>query len=702
VKRPGYSLLLFLTGAATAAVAVAVQVAAWRLAGHPVPLALLGSHLTVVLAVHTVAALLLARWRDGRPWALALLLVPALLAVLPAVDRWGGWRGAGLAAAGAAALWAAGSFRVRAPGRPLIASAVGAALGTSLASALLGLQLEAGPYTPGPVAKTVLVILLAATLALLLGGERRLPGRSGLSPLPTPPAALGTAAAALALALAGSLTSLPAGLPEPARAGGSPPPVVLIVLDTVRADHLRSYGYTRDTMPRLERFAREHAVRIEGALANAPSSLETHASMFTGLYPFRHGAHKPREGDPRPPLYAYPLESGPPTLATLLRRAGYWAVGVSANFGPLAPAFGLDRGFAVYQARPGLQMGPARLDPYRFALWRRWPLAAADRLPPFARSEFFELGAPYRRAADIADQGIAALDASGEAPLFLFLNFMEAHYPYRPPRSFTRIFPGIRRPGLARLDDEQAAAAQVMAGRRPLTGAEREAWTAAYDSALRYLDGELGRLLDRLERHPRFPEMLVVITSDHGEALGEHGLLRHSTSLYQEMLRIPLFVKPGVRWSPGPPGPPGFQPGRAHPGPFQPVDLFPTILQHAGVPIPAGIDGLVWGAGRRASFAECYPHPPARPLGERFRHEMRAVVADGWKLILSTSGRAELYDLARDPGETTDLAAREPGRLARLRDMLASTFAGERRPRRSPGPGGEALERSLRSLGYVQ
>jgi arylsulfatase A-like enzyme len=692
---PLHSLL---TGAATAGLAVAAQVAAWRLAGHPVPLALLGSHLLVVLAVHLAAALLLARWRDGRPWALALLLLPPLLAVLPAVDRWGGWSGVALATAGASALWAAGSFAGRAPGRPLAAAAVGAALGVAVASALRGIQLEAEPYTPEPLAKTVLALLAAAALALLLGAGRRLPD------LPSPRLSLGIAVASLALALAASLTGLPPGVPEPPRAGSSAPPVVLIVLDTVRADHLRSYGYTRDTMPRLERFAREHAVRIEGALANAPSSLETHASLFTGLYPFRHGAHKPREGEPRPPLYAHPLASGVPTLATLMRRAGYWPVGVSANFGPLAPAFGLGRGFAVYHARPGLLRGPSTLDPFRFALWRRWPLAAADRLPPFAASEFFELGVPYRRAADIADAGIAALDAGGETPLFLFLNFMEAHYPYRPPRSFTDIFPGIRRPGLARLDDEQAAAAEVMAeamaevtaGGRPLTAAEREAWTAAYDSALRYLDGELGRLLDRLERHPRFPEMLVVITADHGEALGEHGLLRHSTSLYEEMLRIPLFVKPGTR------RPPDFQPGRIVPRPFQPVDLFPTVLVHAGVPIPPGLDGRAWGAGRRALFAECYPHPPARALGERFRHELRAVVADGWKLILSTTGRAELYDLVRDPGETSDLSTREPERLARLRALLESTLTGEGRRRRAPGPDGEALERSLRSLGYVQ
>jgi arylsulfatase A-like enzyme len=668
-----------------------------------VPFALLGSWLLVALAIHLAAAFALGGWRRDRPWALALLLLPPLLAALPVADRAAGWAGLALAVGLAFALWAGGTFAVHSSGRPLLTAPAGAALGAAVASFFRGAQLEAEPYTPGVEAKIVLAVLALTAVALLVGTDRSLPS------FRLPLGALGGGAAALVLALALSRTGLPPGLaaaPSPGiedRTGASPPPVVVIVLDTVRADHLRSYGYSRNTMPRLERFAREHAVRIEGALANAPSSLETHASLFTGLYPSRHGAHKPREGDPDPSVYAYPLADGIPTLAGLLRRAGYWTAGISANFGPLSPAFGLDRGFVFYEARPSLQQGPALVDPFRFALWRRWPLAAADRLPPFAASELFELGVPYRRAADVAGEGAAALDGAGTAPFFLFLNFMEAHYPYRPPRSFTGIFPGIQRPGRRRLADDQAAAAEIMAGRRPMSEAERTAWNAAYDSGLRYLDEELGRLLDRLERHPRFDEMLVVILSDHGEALGEHGLLRHSTALYDEMLRIPLFIKPGRRH------PPEIQPGRVLPGPFQPVDLFPTVLAHAGLPIPGKIDGFAWGfsqgQGRRASFAECYPHPPARALGERFRHEARAVVADGWKLILSSSsagGHAELYDLARDPGETADLAAAQPGRVASLRALLESTLPPGEPRRRGGRPGGSELERSLRSLGYVQ
>ncbi|HVR95160.1 MAG TPA: sulfatase-like hydrolase/transferase, partial [Thermoanaerobaculia bacterium] len=447
------------TAVATTAIAAAVQVAAWRLAGHPVPPALLASHLLAAGAVHLAAALALGGFREGRAWSGSLLLLPPLFAALPALDRAGGTAAVLAAGGGGALLILAASRWGRAPGRPLLSALLGAVSGAAVAAACRGLQLESPPHTPGPGMKLFLALLALLTVAMLCGPKQR-------AARPRPAVSLGIAALALAAAAATSRPGLPRPLPDAPGRTGAAPPIVLIVLDTLRADHLRSYGYGRDTMPRLERFARENAVRIERATSNAPSSLETHGSIFTGLLPHRHGAHKPRAGDPRPPAYGYALRPDVPTLALLLRRAGYWPVGISANFGPLSPEFGLSRGFGFYEARSGLQRGPALYDPFRFALWRRWPLASLDRLPPFAESDFFELGVPYRRAGEIADRALEALDRAGGTPLFLFLNFMEPHYPYRPPRSFTRIFPGIRRPGLRRLDDDQAAAQEIMAGRR--------------------------------------------------------------------------------------------------------------------------------------------------------------------------------------------------------------------------------------------
>jgi arylsulfatase A-like enzyme len=656
--------------------------------------------------VHGALALALGGRVRNRPWALALLVLPAALGTWPAVARWGGGPAAAGVIAAAAVLVALASL-VRVPGRPLPAAALGAALGTLVTAALSHYQLEAAPLPRGAWGAALLWGLGLLAAAVLLGADRwlRLPGEGAL---PHPRAALLLALAAIAGGVAAGRLGAPPLLPaaEPYRAAAGrgaaspapPPPVVLIVLDTVRADHLRSYGYGRDTMPRLERFARRHGVRVERAVSVAPSSLEAHASMLTGLLPHRHGARKPGTADPRPPAYAYPLRPGVVTLAQLLRRAGAWPVALSANFGPLAPDFGLDRGFAIYQAAPGLQQAAARRDPFRFALDRRWPLAALDRLPPFAASEFFELSVPYRRASRIVDEALAALDRAGETPVFLFLNFLDAHSPYRPPRRFDGVFPGIQRPGLRALPNDTADVANVMTGRRPVTAGERAAWIAAYDSELRYLDGELGRLLSALERHPRFADTLVIVTSDHGEGFGEHGAFRHSVLVYEEMLRVPLFIKPGRR------RPPEMAAGATLPGPWQPTDFFPTVLDHAGLPVPAGLDGFAWGRGRTASFAASYLHLAAKTLHRRYHSERWAVEEEGWKLIVASDGKLELFDLAADPGEQTDLAAAQPARVRRLRARLAATGLTRPPGDRTGGDGDKdgELERSLRSLGYVQ
>jgi arylsulfatase A-like enzyme len=300
---------------------------------------------------------------------------------------------------------------------------------------------------------------------------------------------------------------------------------------------------------------------------------------------------------------------------------------------------------------------------------------------------------------EIVDRGVEALDRGGSRPLFLFLNFIDTHHPYRPPRSFTGVYPGVHRPGLVPLPDEQKAAWQAMAGRHALSPQDRAAWEAEYDSGMAYLDRELGRLLDRLRRDPRFPGMLVLITSDHGEGFGEHGIFRHSTGLYDELLHVPLFIKPGAR------RPASFVSGGTVAGPFQSVDVFPTVLAHAGLPVPKGLDGLAWGAGRTVSYSESYVHPPAAAaFGGRFRAEVRGVETNGWRLLAWSTGDRELYDLRADPGERRDLAPAHPEEVARLESLLRSgpaPFGGGRRPSRR-APWDERLERDLRSLGYVQ
>jgi arylsulfatase A-like enzyme len=646
------------------------------------------SHLLFVLAVHVLLAVLLAGRRDDRPWALAALAIPPALGLWPAVHVDGSVAGLWLLLAALAGVSALGALPLPGRGAPLVASAAGGIIGGEW----VRLRIESAQAEVS-AAPLVAACVLAVAVVLLAA---RLP-RAATVPRPRSCVAIAVIAVALALALGRvGATADPPSPPE-ATAAASPPSVVVVVLDTVRADHLRLHGYERDTMPRLERFAREQAIVADRAVANAPTSLATHASLFTGLYPPRHGAHHPSAADPNPRRYAYPLARGVPTMAKLLRAHGYWTLGVTANAGPLSPAFGLHRGFAVYDAELEPSFGWKQRTPWRAATTWSEPLAALDRLPPFAGPEFFEYGVPYRRAQRISDEAIALVDAAENRPFFLFVNYFDAHSPYNPPARWRDGFPGRRR-RWSRLDGlAPDAVERVTRGDRNLTPEERAHLVSLYDSELRYLDAHLSRVLERLARHPRWNEMLVIITSDHGEAFGEHRALEHGRSLYGELTRVPLIVKPGV-------GTPGAPPAPSRLGRIvQSVDLFSTVLAHAGVEAPARIDGRVWGRGREEALT--WVHFKQRGVGwrpERKTRDLRAIERDDWKLIEWSTGRLELYDLARDPGETRDVAREFPDRRDALRRRL-----GARPPRRAAAKRGGAAEsaetlKRLRALGYVR
>ena len=673
--------------------AFAAQIAVWRVTGGAIPATLVASLALATLAPQLALALLFAGRRRERTWSMALLLVPMALALLAFAERWAGVMGVValvLATGGGITLASRQDSRA---GRPFACGLLGIGAALCLAGLSRGTRLE-GRELHAPQ-QTALAIILGAMLVLAWRLDR--------TPETRLPALRRSLSAALAALLVGGVLAATSARPRLSAPSGSVtstgPSVVLVVLDTVRADHLADYGHEIDTMPELARFARRHAVRVERALVNAPSSLESHGSMFTGLLPFRHGGHKPSVDDPDPPGYGYPLSPDVPTLAELLGRSGYWTVGLSANHGPLGPAFGFGRGFAHYDAEPDPARAFALVDPWRIHLHRRWPLAAFDDLWPFSSSGFFEPPMPYRRAEAMVDEALRVVDLAGERAFFLFLNLFDAHDPNRPPRAQARLLPDTPRPGLSAFADDQHAVRALMQSRQALPRAVSRRVEALYGSELLYMDGELARLLERLERHPRFDEMLIIVTSDHGEALGDHLLFGHSTSLYDETLRVPLYVKPGRR------RPAAFQAPGVVPGPVQGVDLFATILDHAGVPEPPGIDGRAWGTDRTASVAEAYVFQFAvRQYGARFRRQLWMVEREDWKLIRSSNGEQELYDLSSDPEELDDRATREATRLAGLDRLLAEHFdpaRGGTAPLEVAPSDDETHER-LRALGYVE
>jgi arylsulfatase A-like enzyme len=463
---------------------------------------------------------------------------------------------------------------------------------------------------------------------------------------------------------------------------GAPPPerpnVILIVLDTVRADRLSCYGYERPTTPHIDALCRR-GVRFTNAFSTSSWTLPAHASLFTGLFPIEHGATQERTR----------LEGGVSTLAEILGAHGYATFAASAN--PLVSSrTGLDRGFDVF-----------------VDTWR----GKRDARPPAPERH------PNLRAL------MAFLDSLEPGrPFFAFVNYIEAHGPYAPPEPHRSRFltPGTS-PERVRSAIRRNTASYYLA-EDPIPPAEVAVLSDLYDGEVARVDALVGALVDALERSGRLDGALLVVTSDHGENLGEHGHFRHVFSLYGTTVRIPLIAVL----------PDGRRAGEVRPEPVSLVDLFTTVLARCGVEPPtaaaAGRDLLadLGDTAERPVFAEYYY--PLQALGlfapevfeahrarlSPFLRRLRSVQVGDWRLIVSSEGSHELFDRSTDPGEQRDLAgspsvAERERRLAERLDAFVARAGGGPPLPEAPDVSGsafgeldaESAER-LRELGYVR
>ena len=547
---------------------------------------------------------------------------------------------------------AAGLLRPRGSGRHWLRAALGG-LGLGAAAAVAQISMHYGLSDQG------LRILFGAGVLVAAGVWRSPPvsaliGACAVLWLLWPGVAAGRDAEALRRA---DLAAPTGSAPDPAL-----PSLLLVVLDTVRADRLGCYGYDeRDTTPNLDRFATA-ATRYTQARSASSWTLPSHATLLTGLRPAQHGATHPRAGgdestlDPAWP--AQPLRADVTTLAERLRERGYVTGAIVSNPLYLRHEFGLDRGFQHYDDRD-----PAAVPRYLALpqLFGRKPWVA-------------NLG--YRDAEQITDLALAWLDqyARGAAagaqdgrPFFLMLNYMDAHMPYVPAAPFDRAFSDLR-------------------PERPLA-APRELHSLLYDRELAYLDHHVGRLLDGLAEVGDGADLAVVITSDHGEAFGEHGFWKHDWTLYDEVVRVPLLVR-----------------SRSHAARVDdtPVDGTDVHALRAGL---AGLQLPPLGAGFPAVTSEWYRVEDddaweARFGGVDLDRDLLAWVEDGRKFVVSSAGSVEVYDLAADPGELAPLAL-APEVLEAARERARQWWRAHPPPDLATGDlDPETLER-MRALGYL-
>ncbi len=546
-----------------------------------------------------------------------------------------------------------------------------------------------------------LLLPVAACLAALLVVWKSAAPRRPFEPITRGAVALGLVAAVWA----GCWASVAAGLSldrfarqSPGAANPTRPNVLLIVLDTVRADHLDLFGYQRQTMPNLRRFA-EQCQSANRMLTTGSWTLPSHASMFTGLYPSAHGAHHLFVRDKCPSNVAYDLREDVPTLAEFLGGRGYQTAGIVANYGTLS-SFGLPRGFQQYDATPGagylarsvLWLYRARLGDWSPGMALRARLPAAVQI----RSRFFSVKQPpYRRARAITDAARHWLGRHDSHPFFLFLNYLDAHYPYLPPAEDDQRF--AKRPAGDEWFGFPTKRFQASErGAEKFTAGEIEFLKAQYDAELVGLDRELGRLFAFLKESGLYDNTLIFVTTDHGEAFFEHGFPDHGSSLYQDQIGGFLLIK----------APPSLGPIEVSPL-MQFVDFFPTVAAVLHEPAPGGLQGSPWGKGRDYALSEMFCKACGRAWLEstvwpqELHRELVAVMSGGKKLIRSNDGPDEVYDLSSDPTESKPIADPDPEFLRRAGEIIAARnqrmFEGSsHRPADN-----KALER-LRSLGYIQ
>ncbi len=519
---------------------------------------------------------------------------------------------------------------------------------------------------------TAVLLLGVATVAAALGwltfrSARALaaPHRGGRSwPI------LGLAAVGLALAVWGGtvmLTEPPLAVLEGALQGR--PNLVLITIDTLRADRLSCYGYDRDTTPAMDRLA-EQGVLCRNTQVQSPWTLSSLASLLTSTYP---SVNRVFTGYNR-------LDNARITLAETLKDDGYLTQAIVTN-GWLETNFGLNQGFDGYY-HPDDYFAMHR---FRGMIWER----IARR---FLR-ERMEMTNRHR-AAYISDRAIQWLRTHADRSFFLWLHYIDPHDPYAPPEPHNeRWDPDYT----GRWKESSGIIFNLRIG-QILTSEEMDHIEALYDGEVAYCDEHVGRVLEELDRLGLTENTLVVLTSDHGEEFWDHGGVMHGHTLYEECVRVPLILR---------------FPGRLPQGVrlesrVRLLDVVPTICELLQVESPEEVQGtsmlpLLEAPGRsdRPVYAEALLY-----FGEK-----KSVEVGAYKLVKTlATDRYELYNAAQDPEETANLAVLYPT----LRDSLAvlldawqdsSEALRERLPQTAGGSRATIdpdLEARLKAMGYLQ
>lgn len=421
------------------------------------------------------------------------------------------------------------------------------------------------------------------------------------------------------------------------------PNIIMIILDAVRAQNMSCYGYAQETTPYINEFCAE-SILFKHAFSPAIWTIPSHASLFTGTYLSKHGAVN---------LHRY-LDGKSTTLAEVLYSHGYNTVIFSNNYFISVKDFGLSRGFNIIEGPTYPKSNFKRI----IHKGKRWLTGSLD------------CGAAVTNmfVRDFIDRR-----SNSDNPFFLFINYMEAHAPYNHvPKKFLKRL--VRKGGRKRIKSTNQDRLKYLTRSIEMTEDDFKLLRSFYDSQISYLDFRVNEVLEILKHKGIFDNSIIIISSDHGDMIGEHNLMHHSYCVYEELIKVPLILKLPYR----------NDQGKKQNDLVSLIDIFPTLTELLGITndfLERQLQGVNLpleksDRSREYIFSEC-----ERPKNEFkdtypdfdfsiYDRQLLAIRSKQYKFIWSSDNNNELYAVEKDPTEQRNLIDQESEKARYLESEL--------------------------------
>ncbi|NUC72764.1 sulfatase [Haloterrigena sp. SYSU A558-1] len=485
------------------------------------------------------------------------------------------------------------------------------------------------------------------------------------------------------------------------------PNILFVVMDTARAKNSLP-SINEEVVPNLAELANS-GVEFTSTISNAPWTLPSHASIFTGKHTSNHNTNAGNKN----------FDPDDPCLPELLNKNGYTTVAFSNNSW-ISPEFGFDRGFDYFYK--GWELIPAGEDLARAMRENDTPanqirsiLTSTEfkHLPSSILNSLFAkfLRKKYDYGAYLTNWKIKRWlnkERNKEDPFFMFINYLEPHLEYNPPNRFCEFLDDDISPSEAKEVNQDAWG--YVSGEIEMHEEDFEILEDLYKSEIKYLDHRIGNLLDHLSERGILEETLVVVVGDHGENIGDHNLMDHQYSLYDTLVHVPLVIN----------GPEIFTGGKKISHLVESRDLFPTILETAGAEVPKR-DGISQSSLEEAIHEEnddgayaiseyLVPQPavdtlrnraPDSTIVDKYDRALRAIRTTEWKYIVGSDGTKELYNIESDPGELNDVADSNPEVVERLHEKIPDEYGTLERGNSDEEQLDAAAQQRLEDLGYI-